>query len=102
MNVVVLRQVVEFIETLDGPVRIDVERLIDLLKEYGHELPMPYAKPVGNKLWELRRTGRPHIRVLYGFCRGNVVLVLALKKQRSALRGTDITLARKRLDAFCA
>jgi len=101
MNVVALRQVREFVDALDMPIRTDVERLIDLLKEYGHRLSMPYTKPVGNGLWELRRTGRPQIRILYGFCGGDIVLVLAFKKQRPALRAKEITTARARLKAYC-
>lgn len=102
MNVIALRPVREFIDALDVPVRSDVRRLQYLLEQYGHDLAMPYAKPLGGGLWELRRTGRPQIRILYGFCKGHAILVLALKKQRSALRQRDIELAHKRFDEYCA
>ncbi|MFZ2886857.1 MAG: type II toxin-antitoxin system RelE/ParE family toxin [Minisyncoccia bacterium] len=102
MRIVALRDVREFVDALDMPVRADVEGLMDLLKEYGHKLPMPYAKPIGKGLWELRRTGRPQIRILYGFCGGDIVLVLSLQKQRSALRPKEIATARERLRAYCA
>lgn len=62
---------------------------------------MPYAKPIGGGLWELRRTGRPQIQILYGFCRGDAILVHALKKKRAALRQQDVELARKRLSEYC-
>jgi phage-related protein len=88
----------EFVDALDVPARSDVRRLQYLLQQYGHELSMPYAKPIGDGLWELRRTGRPQIRILYGFCRGDAVLVHAIKKQRSALLRKDIEIARKRLN----
>jgi|SRR3989344_2483243 len=102
MNIIVLRQVREFVDSLDMPLRSDVEGLIDLLKQYGHALSMPFAKPIGSGLWELRQTGRPQIRILYGFHRGEAVLVLALKKQRSALRTQEIILARQRFKTYCS
>lgn len=101
MKVVTLRVVSDFVDSLDMPIRSDVEALVALLGQYGHALSMPYAKPIGHRLWELRRTGRPHIRVLYGFVQGHAVLVLALKKQRSSLRQKELTLARKRFEAYC-
>ncbi|MBI5470151.1 type II toxin-antitoxin system RelE/ParE family toxin [Candidatus Kaiserbacteria bacterium] len=97
MNVVVFKHVREFVDELDIPVRADIDGLVNLLGQYGPALSMPYAKPLGRGLWELRRTGRPQIRILYGFCNGSAILVLAIKKQRSALRHKDIDLARKRL-----
>lgn len=102
MKVTALESVIEFIDTLEIPVKTDVRRLTALLEEYGHELSMPYSKPIGNGLWELRRKGRPQIRILYGFCRGEAILVLGFKKQRSALRPQDVALARKRFAAYCA
>lgn len=102
MNVIVLRPVAEFMDSLDTPVRSDVLGLVELLQQYSHALSMPHAKSIGQGLWELRRTGRPQIRILYGFCRGDAVLVLAFKKQRSAVRQRDIELAHKRLAEYCA
>jgi len=101
MRVVILRPVAEFLDALEAETRADIRGLIRLLEMYGHELPMPYAKPLGGGLRELRYTGRPHVRILYGFWRGSAVLVHALVKKRSALRQQDILLARKRFDAYC-
>ncbi len=102
MNVVVLEKVEEFLEKLEPNVRSNVHALVLLLQEYGHKLSMPDAKPIGGGLWELRSNTRPAIRILYGFCRGEAVLVLGFKKQRPALLSREIELARKRLTAYCA
>ena len=102
MNVVALRPVKEFLNKLDDLLRMDVQYVIDLLEEYGHTLSMPYAKPIGRGLWELRYTGRPHIRIIYGFCDSAAVLLLGFKKQRSAIKQHDKDLARKRLTEYCA
>ena len=101
MQVIVLEPVKEFIDALEFPIQADVKRLILILEQYGHRLSMPYAKPIGHGLWELRRTGRPQIRILYGFCDGNVILLLALKKQRAALRRREIEFALKLLKLYC-
>lgn len=101
MKVIILGTVEKFINALDKVPRSDVYNRIDLLQQYGHAISMPYAKRIGNGMWELRRTGRPQIRILYGFCGGDAVLVLGLTKQRRALRQKEIELARKRLMEYC-
>lgn len=101
MKIVVLTTVHSFLEGLDLPVYNEAYRLLDLLEQYGHSLSMPVAKPIGGGLWELRLTGRPQIRMLYGFCDGIPVVVLALRKQHSALPQSSVALARKRFREYC-
>ena len=101
MKITVLVTVHAFLSDLDLPVRSEAYKLLDLLERYGHSLSMPIAKPIGGGLWELRLTGRPQIRMLYGFCEGIPVVVLAPRKQRSALPRSDIALARKRFREYC-
>ena len=101
MRVIVLSSVHTFLNELDVSVRSEAYKLLDLLEQYGHSLSMPVAKPIGGGLWELRLTGRPQIRMLYGFCEGIPVVVLALQKQRSALPQSAIALAAKRFGEYC-
>ena len=101
MEVFISDRVIRFIASLDRSGQSDIYDLIELLREYGHQLSMPFAKPVGNKLWELRHTGSPQARILYGFCEGKAVLLLGIKKQRAALRPQDLALAKRRLDVYC-
>lgn len=100
-DITVFAAVNDFIEEFQPDIRAEAYRLIDLLAEHGHQLSMPYAKPIGGGLWELRLTGRPQVRMLYGFCDGVPVVVLAIVKQRSALRQGDLALARKRFKGYC-
>ena len=102
MTIVVFSSVQDFIDKLDPHLRAQAYGLIDMLEAYGHELTMPVAKPIGGGLWELRSRVRPAVRILYGFCKGRAVLVLALKKQRPALLARETDIARKRLAAYCA
>lgn len=101
MKIVILDIVHTFLVSLDLPVRSDAYKLLKLLEQYGHSLSMPVAKPIGDGLWELRLTGRPQIRMLYGFCEGTPVVVLALRKQSSALPQSSVALARKRFREYC-
>lgn len=101
MKIVVLTTVNTFLDSLELSVRNEAYKLLDLLEQYGHSLSMPVARPIGGGLWELRLTGRPQIRMLYGFCDGIPVVVLALRKQRSALPQSAIVLARKRFSGYC-
>lgn len=102
MKVIVIEPVERFLKKLGEPARTDIRRLQYLLQDYGHTLSMPYVKPIGHGLWELRRTGRPQIRILYGFCHGDALLLVALKKQRSAIGQSHLDLAHKRLTKYCA
>jgi len=102
MKMVILDTVHTFLGSLNLPVRSESYKLLKLLEQYGHSLSMPVAKPIGGGLWELRFTGRPQIRMLYGFCDGIPIVVLALRKQRSALPQSAIVLARKRFMEYCA
>ncbi len=77
-------------------------RLIEILKQRGHTLSMPVSKPIGNGLHELRTHGRPAFRVLYGFCKGEAVLLIAMKKQKKALDSRDIKIATERLRFYCS
>lgn len=101
MKIVILSSVHIFLSNLDPSLRSDAYRLLKILEQYGHSLSMPVAKPIGGGLWELRLTGRPQIRMLYGFCKGIPVIVLALRKQRSALPRSSIATARKRFREYC-
>lgn len=101
MKIVVLATVNTFLDSLELPVCNEAYKLLDLLEQHGHSLSMPVAKPIGGGLWELRLTGRPQIRMLYSFCDGVPVVVLALQKQRPALPQSAIALAHKRFSEYC-
>lgn len=48
------RPVDEFINDLSAKERARIIRTIELLKTYGIDLQMPYARHLEGKLWELR------------------------------------------------
>ena len=102
MEVIMLPPVERFLNSIEKNDRADVDRLIYALSLYGHTLGMPFAKPIGNGLWELRKTGRPQMRILYGFYQQAAILLVGVKKQRASLDNRDLILAHKRLTAYCA
>ncbi|HEY4500946.1 MAG TPA: type II toxin-antitoxin system RelE/ParE family toxin [Candidatus Paceibacterota bacterium] len=101
MKIVILVTVHTFLDSLELSVSSDAYKLLDLLEQHGHSLQMPVAKPIGDGLWELRLTGRPQIRMLYGFCDGTPVVVLALRKQSPSIPQSAIALTRKRFREYC-
>jgi phage-related protein len=70
-----------------------VLRVIELLRDYGTDLKMPHARPLKDKLWELRVDGRPNsYRVLYAAVAGRKFLLLHLfakKTQETPQRELD-------------
>jgi phage-related protein len=101
IEIVFLKQVKDFIHDLDKSERADVYAIISLLSMNGHTLSMPEAKAIGKGLWELRVNSKSAIRVLYGFCDKQVILLQAFKKQQPAIRNHDFELARKRFKEYC-
>ena len=101
MRVVTLSPVRSFVNKIDDRTAGRIHRALDLLEIYGHALPMPFSKPIGEGLFELRVEGAATVRLLYGFCEGAAIVVFAGKKERPALRRKDIILAHRRLMLYC-
>jgi hypothetical protein len=102
MKVITLSPVRSFVEKIDDRTTGCIQRALILLEAYGHTLSMPFSKPVGGGLFELRIKGAATVRMLYGFCDGSAIVVFAGKKDRPALLQKDIRLARHRLALYCA
>ena len=58
----------DFIDSLDTSTQRKFFFVKGLLEEFGHKLPQPHAKYIGNDIFELRFTGREgNVRILYFF-----------------------------------
>ena len=68
--------VAEFIEKLSPKLQAKALQDIELLKEYGNTLPMPYSRAMGNGLFELRisQSGN-NARIFYFFQIGNHIVL---------------------------
>jgi phage-related protein len=87
------------VESWPVDVLADYARLVELLIEHGPSLRLPYSRPFGDGLFELRPRGRSGIgRTLYCFLVGKRVIVLhALIKKTQQTPDRELKLARKRM-----
>ena len=87
------------VESWPVDVLADYARIVELLVEHGPNLKLPYSRPFGDGLFELRPRGKPGIgRALYCFLAGKRVIVLhAFIKKSQQTPDHEIKLARKRL-----
>ena len=92
-------RVLEQIQRWPVGVLADYARLIELLMEFGADLRMPYSRPLGGGLFELRSRGSEGIgRALYCYLTGERVVVLhAFLKKTQATPMRDLRIARRRL-----
>lgn len=93
------RPVEEFIDALPAKERARIIRTIELLKTYGTDLGMPYARHLKGKLWELRiSSGRSDYRIFY-FARADrrFVLLHIFKKKAQKTPRREIETALRRM-----
>lgn len=88
---------------IDGLQAVDQAKLghnLDLLEQYGYNLGMPHAKPLGNSLMELRvrsGRGRQEVRVFYVFVKNHRIYLLhGFVKKTQATPKKELDIARLR------
>ena len=80
---------------LEIPIRAKLLKTIELLEEFGPELPMPFSMHVRGKLWELRVSRE---RVLYYNCKDRAIILLhGFTKKTQRTHTNEILTAEKRL-----
>ena len=89
---------------LDAKDRTRVRRSLDLLRDYGVQLPMPYARHPRGKLYELRiQVGRRDYRVLYFAVVGRrMVLLHGFAKSTQKTPAREIETAERRMAEYQA
>jgi len=80
----------------DVRIQAHIDELMILLENYGQDLRMPYSKPLGKGVFELRVVGITHIRFLYCFYKNKAVILNIVVKKQNKLSSKDILLAIKR------
>ena len=89
----------EFIQKLGPSSHAKTLRLLDLLRDRGPELGMPYSRALGKGLFELRVRDKQEVRLLYVFLVGKrifVVHVFQKKTQQTPSRELDIARSRQK------
>ena len=91
----------EFLDSLDTKSQAKFFFVMDLLETYGHRLPQPHAKYVGDQIFELRFHGKKgSIRVLYFFFHQDKAIFtngFIKKTQKTPEREKDLAMERLRL-----
>ena len=94
--------VFNFVNSLELKVRTKVADTLDLLKEFGTKIGMPYAKKLaGSELWELRILGSDSIRIFYvAIVDKNFLLLHGFQKKKQKTDRKEIKTAERRLRDF--
>jgi phage-related protein len=88
----------EYLTALDREERLKVADCLDLLEDFGVALGPPHVRSVGERLWELRITGRVQHRVLYFATAGRAfVLLHAFTKKTPKMPPGDLATAKRRM-----
>ncbi len=99
-RVEVLNAVVQAeIDALPGDIRAKLAHIVELMEAAGpHRMREPHVKPLGDKLWEMRMSGRDGIaRAIYVLAVGRRVVILhafVKKTQKTLPRALKLALAR--------
>jgi phage-related protein len=86
----------ENIKVLDLETRDHATHLIDILRDYGAGIRMPYSKPIGDGIFELRALGKTNLRFLYCFHKDSAIILHFVLKKQNKLNPKDILLAKRR------
>jgi phage-related protein len=87
----------DFIDKLPKIPGAKLGRQLDLLEEFGNDLGMPHAKPMGDGLLELRVRGKQEVRVFYVHVIGKrIVLLHGFIKKTQETPKRELEIARKR------
>jgi len=88
----------EFLKELQPKERAAMLRTIQLLRSYGVQLPMPYARQVVGPIWELRAgAGRVFYFVFHG---QRCILLHAYRKKTQQTPTQEIDTARRRRETW--
>lgn len=92
------KRVLRELESWPVDILADYARLVELLQEHGPDLRMPYCRPMGDGLFELRARGKEGIgRAFYCFLVDKRIIVLhVLVKKTQQTPVHDLQLARQR------
>ena len=87
--------VLEFINGLPASDRAKINNVLLLLEEFGTRLGMPHARPIRDKLWELRPGGNRLLYFLYAH--HEFVILHGFRKQTMKTSDREIDIAWRRM-----
>jgi|SRR3989344_457362 len=87
----------KFLQSLKEPLGTRADQSLHLLKEYGNNLRMPYSKPLGGELFELRIVGSTHIRIIYTFHNDSAWILHGFMKKTNKIPRKEMSYTQKQL-----
>lgn len=87
----------DFIEEQEPATYAKILHSIELLKNHGPYLRLPYARKLEDKLYELRITGKVAVRLLYTLYKNQFYLLHAFKKKGQKTPRKEIKVALDRI-----
>jgi phage-related protein len=87
----------KFLKAQDTVTVAKFTRIATLLEEHGPFLGMPYTKPLGQGLFEIRILGKKQTRIFYCFLiNKKIILLHAFTKKSMAIPKKELRIAKER------
>lgn len=100
MKLILLKEVDEFIETLQKPTRSKWLRHLTLLEQYGETLGMPHVRHISGGVRELRLRGTQEVRAFFIFQDDQAIVVHAFVKKTQKTPQKELETAQKRIQSL--
>ncbi len=81
MEVIILKEVKDFVTELGEDTMSRVQRFTDMLTRFGYRLRMPYSKNILPGIFELRIGGIHNIRLMYTFSNDTAIVFYGFEKK---------------------
>lgn len=97
MQIITPKPVEKFLKGLEPQLKIKVYRHIDMLKEYGFNLSMPFSKRLSKNFYELRILGTVNVRIFYASVGDSIWLLHGFLKTTHRIPSRHLKLGYQRL-----
>ena len=98
MEVIYFNQTIkEFLDKLVGLHQTSIYRAMAMVERYGHMVGLPFSRPLGGGLFELRGKGSIHVRLLHCFRHDCVYILHGFIKKSTRIHTSDLLIAKSRM-----
>jgi len=95
-----IQPVKNWIDTLDLKLQLKIFRAFELLEDFNINLKLPYVKPLGDKLYELRvKDSKGIYRIIYfSYTNKQFIMLNSFMKKTQKTPPREINLAKQRMN----
>jgi phage-related protein len=95
-----IQPVKNWIDTLDLKLQLKIFRAFELLEDFNINLKLPYVKPLGDKLYELRvKDSKGIYRIIYfSYTNKQFIMLNGFMKKTQKTPPSEINLAKQRMN----